>query len=167
MVLCHRPWEWQVSRQLPSWAGRPAPPPYYIIIIITKVDLFKIDIEGFETNLIKNWDYSSYLPLQISIEFHYNLPTDRPGISSLDSVAEMALMLHHLADLGYGIAGKEVNFMSHVGCEFGLILLESPPHFIMHPSKPHLHTQVARVMWCAALRFPALMMCRTTALRAT
>jgi hypothetical protein len=101
-------------------------------VSVKKFDLFKIDIEGFEFDVLSTWGTeaesdldTSYLPTQIVMEVHvqyYYFGTNayrKDDLSNLlwpmtprMSVPELALFNAHLSDLGYGVVFVEKN----LGC---------------------------------------------------
>ena len=86
------------------------------------VTLLKMDIEGFEYDVFSQWGYDAGpLPQQISFEVHYkgiysgSQFHNRDDFTNLlwpkheTSTAEMALLVGHLANMGYGIVSREDN----------------------------------------------------------
>lgn len=96
-----------------------------------RVDLFKIDIEGFEFDVFQDWrETDQNLPDQIAIELHYHWAKgydwshNLPKRKTVDTVSEMAVFYAHMANLGYGVVGHEQN---SGGCcaEVGLLRVEA------------------------------------------
>jgi len=89
----------------------------------SRVDLLKVDIEGFEYRLVegifrgfleKGWEYP--LPMQILIEQHYLSNEgmrwgkgNNPGLSS----GEMAILWINLSEMGYVLVGVLSLHLSH------------------------------------------------------
>lgn len=105
------------------------------------IDVLKMDIEGFEYDVLSSWAESDNLPKQIIFELHWHgiyvggkayftnaevqrdlslLMWTKPAVSTLD----MSLFHLHLANLGYGIAHKENNPHCGVCAEFVLMLVD-------------------------------------------
>eukprot|EP00047_Mylnosiga_fluctuans_P010384 m.16007 g.16007 ORF g.16007 m.16007 type:complete len:344 (-) comp3089_c0_seq1:183-1214(-) len=93
-----------------------------------RVDLFKMDIEGFEYDVLAAWGSSAenlqtaHLPVQISVEVHIaalywgtsffgadDTSNLHWGARDVVTPAELALLLGHLGDLGYGVVNAERN----------------------------------------------------------
>lgn len=104
----------------------------------TRVDLLKIDIEGWEFDVLSGFKPSCSLPLQIAMEVHfssnilYDTCLDSTNFQNLYwalhdvSLGELALFFFHLADLGYGVVSREDNIPWGVSCcaEFTLVRVE-------------------------------------------
>lgn len=106
-----------------------------------RVSLLKIDIEGFEYDLLSAWHekHGCSLPLQVAMEVHYkNLyvqggkfpePGDFGhlfwGRHQL-SMGEVALWFSHLANLGYAVVSREDNPVFDCCAEFALLRVEQP-----------------------------------------
>ncbi|EFN52275.1 hypothetical protein CHLNCDRAFT_139206 [Chlorella variabilis] len=110
-----------------------------------RVDVLKMDIEGFEFEVLSGfqWLKSCGFPTQISLEVHWNhLYQMTPFHRNPDSwghliwplhrlsLAELAVVFFHLADLGFALVSREDNPLSVQGCcsEFTLIRVEQPAH---------------------------------------
>ncbi|KDD72648.1 hypothetical protein H632_c3080p1, partial [Helicosporidium sp. ATCC 50920] len=85
-----------------------------------RVHLLKIDIEGYEFDVLSEWmeNESCALPLQLSVELHHNLylQNKSPLIwSNLFwaahdvSLGEMVAFAAHLGNLGYAPLSREAN----------------------------------------------------------
>lgn len=87
-----------------------------------EISFLKIDIEGFEYDVLSSWQATEVLPVQVSVEVHYRYIYF--GTSSYNnsgdynnlywplhevSLADISLFANHLANLGYGIVSKEDN----------------------------------------------------------
>lgn len=110
---------------------------------VGRVDVLKIDIEGFEYDVLATWGTRgesggtldrSYLPTQVLMEVHladlyYGTPFFmKNDLSNLMwpaaphvTLPELALFFVHLADLGYAIANQEKNPAAAHCSEFVLV----------------------------------------------
>lgn len=98
---------------------------------IEEVSLLKMDIEGFEYDVMSVWQKSDPLPAQVSFEVHYDGvylgTTPNPAAKTVMwsgrvvSLSELALFMSHLAELGYAIVNKEDNSACGHCSEFTLI----------------------------------------------
>lgn len=98
---------------------------------ITTMSLLKMDIEGFEYDVMATWQKADPLPSQISFELHWDGvywgTNPSPSSSTLMwknrvvSVAELALFMNHLAHLGYAVVSKENNVRSTHCSEFTML----------------------------------------------
>jgi hypothetical protein len=104
------------------------------------IDLLKIDIEGAEYDVIGGWgappDAQQHLPRQIAMEIHYkDLYYGTPALGNASDVsnlvwplhemrlADLALFMMHLANMGYAIASREDNELCDHCTELTLILV--------------------------------------------
>ncbi|GAQ85040.1 hypothetical protein KFL_002180150 [Klebsormidium nitens] len=98
---------------------------------IKEVSLLKMDIEGFEYDVMSLWQDSDPLPAQVSFELHYGGVYDGtwPGPKAKTvmwswrdvSLSELVVFMSHLAELGYAIINKEDNPLCRHCSEFTLI----------------------------------------------
>ena len=72
---------------------------------VEEVSLLKMDIEGFEFDVVSHWTEAAVLPSQLSMEIHRGNPAHDQFMSAVD----LALFFLHLSNLGYGIVSKENN----------------------------------------------------------
>ena len=100
---------------------------------VSKIDLLKIDIEGYEFDEMAYWSIKDpWLPEQVAIEVHhskviYSSVVNNTNFSNLLwpahhlDLSDLALFFGHLGHLGYAIASREDN--PHGGCcsEFLLV----------------------------------------------
>eukprot|EP00798_Chlamydomonas_sp_ICE-L_P006840 gene6840-30816_t len=88
-----------------------------------KIDVLKIDIEGFEVSVLEDWiETDPVLPFQLSIEMHF-----KPiGPAPFARESEMILLFTHLYNLGYAIVSKENNMIGDCCAEYTLIRIEKP-----------------------------------------
>jgi len=94
---------------------------------VERVDLLKVDIEGYEFDELSSWSITDSLPVQISIEVHHSSVIYTGGnenetshykvqdfsnllwpVHHLD-LSDLALFFGHLSRLGYAIASREDN----------------------------------------------------------
>ena len=88
------------------------------------IDVLKMDIEGYEYDVMASWKASSAdaLPSQIAMEIHYlgiyhgtedfeNKESDNNLIwpPHIMGVSDLALFVSHMANMGYSIVSKEDN----------------------------------------------------------
>ncbi|KAL4424082.1 hypothetical protein ABPG75_001383 [Micractinium tetrahymenae] len=108
------------------------------------IDLLKVDIEGFEYEVVSGWEFldSCSFPTQVSMEVHYKGLYIWTGLDNRDtwspmvwpmhqlSMAELAVFFGHMADLGYAVVSREDNLPWGEGCcsEFTFIRVEQPAH---------------------------------------
>ncbi|KAL4425792.1 hypothetical protein ABPG75_009808 [Micractinium tetrahymenae] len=102
----------------------------------TRVDLLKIDVEGFEMDVFSGWKPACQLPMQIAMEVHYSRlyasdmnPRNFANLFwSLHelSLGELAVFFGHFADLGYAVVSREDNIEWGLHCcaEFTLLKVE-------------------------------------------
>jgi len=105
-----------------------------------RIDLFKIDIEGFEWNLLESWpelgdaaSASIVLPMQILIEVHYQtqfsvlrLPGMGPRVD-FRSPRDMVNLQAHLLRMGYVATERDDNRMCPHCTELTLVRVRCPP----------------------------------------
>jgi FkbM family methyltransferase len=101
---------------------------------IDEISLLKMDIEGFEYDVMSSWQKTDPLPFQVSFELHhfgvYAKTSQNPESSNVMwkdrdvTLAELALFMSHLADLRYAVVSKEDNLDCPHCCEFTLIRVE-------------------------------------------
>jgi hypothetical protein len=93
------------------------------------LDVFKIDIEGHEPSVLAELRHNTPLPRQVVIEIHMRAPAGtaiaRPAPRT---PAQLALLMMHMAGLGYGIVGQEDNIWGEPGCcaEWTFLHVERP-----------------------------------------
>ncbi|KAI3432632.1 hypothetical protein D9Q98_004178 [Chlorella vulgaris] len=108
----------------------------------SKVDLLKMDIEGFEYEVMSGLDLKSScaFPMQISMEVHYhslylftsfhNKPQywdNMVWTMHQLSLAELAVFFQHIANLGYAIVSRDDNPLGRGCCsEFTFLRVEWP-----------------------------------------
>jgi hypothetical protein len=93
-----------------------------------RLDLLKIDIEGYEYDVFSSWKIDSInFPMQISMELHYkdiyfgtpsfNNSTDLSNLfwpKHQITLSELSLFMLHLSNMGYAIVSREDNkYCSH------------------------------------------------------
>eukprot|EP00245_Coleochaete_scutata_P013320 TRINITY_DN5385_c0_g1_i1.p1 TRINITY_DN5385_c0_g1~~TRINITY_DN5385_c0_g1_i1.p1 ORF type:complete len:321 (+),score=50.93 TRINITY_DN5385_c0_g1_i1:269-1231(+) len=91
---------------------------------VKEISLLKMDIEGYEYDVMSSWtrDVKDYLPQQISFELHFGgmyfgtpsyVKDETSGVMFWPrrdvSLGELALLGYHLSNLGYGIVSREDN----------------------------------------------------------
>lgn len=87
------------------------------------IDLLKIDIEGYEYDVVASWTSDMNLPFQVAMEIHstdlYYGTTDFRNSSSNNtliwpphqmSLSDITLFMLHISNLGYTIVSKEDNY---------------------------------------------------------
>lgn len=81
------------------------------------LDVFKVDIEGYEPGLLAELRHDTPLPRQVVIEIHM-LPnaTVRLANTAPRTPAQLAVLMMHMASLGYGVVGQEDNIWGYPGC---------------------------------------------------
>jgi len=93
------------------------------------LDVFKMDIEGHEPGVLAELRHDTPLPRQIVIEIHMR-PKDPTGIQrpAPRTPSQLALLMMHMASLGYGIVGQEDNIWGEAGCcaEWTFLHVERP-----------------------------------------
>jgi hypothetical protein len=89
-----------------------------------RLDVLKVDIEGYESHVISELRHNQPLPGQISIEFHM---IDTPGVAP-KTRPQLTLLHMHMATLGYAIVAQEDNIWAPLPCcsEWTLLLVEQP-----------------------------------------
>ena len=97
--------------------------PYETFSALTKrmgherVDLLKMDIEGFEYTVFQNWLPShSNLPYQLVFELHLNFLTSQ----------EAVMMLNNLFVMGYRVVSRDDNLSYWEGTELTLVRTRCP-----------------------------------------
>lgn len=98
------------------------------------VSLLKIDIEGFEYDVVSHWESpTTRLPHQIAMEIHYRDIYSGSKFFKTDdftqllwprhevTLAELALFVGHLSSLGYGIVAREDNPLCQYCTELTLL----------------------------------------------
>jgi hypothetical protein len=86
------------------------------------IDLLKMDIEGYEYDVIASWTGSRALPRQMAVELHYagiyygtndynNIASNQNLLWPLRSLglSDLSLFVSHIVDMGYSIVSKEDN----------------------------------------------------------
>lgn len=93
------------------------------------LDVFKMDIEGHEPGVLAELRHDTPLPRQIVVEIHM-LPDPPAGLSPTAprTPAQLALLMMHMASLGYGVVGQEDNIWGAAGCcaEWTFLHVERP-----------------------------------------
>lgn len=104
----------------------------------SSITLLKIDIEAFEYDVLSTWSGDQPLPAQISIEIHYDGIYVGSPFYNTDvltnllwpkhqlSLAELALFVNHLVNMGYAIASREDNPSCPHCSELTLLRIASP-----------------------------------------
>jgi hypothetical protein len=95
------------------------------------LDVFKMDIEGHEPGVIAELRHDRPLPRQIVMEIHMHSRTVETGGIAKPAPRtrpQLALLMMHMASLGYGIVGQEDNIWGVAGCcaEWTFLLIEQP-----------------------------------------
>lgn len=72
---------------------------------VDEVSLLKMDIEGFEFDVVSHWTEAAMLPSQLSMEVH----RENRAHGRFMSATDLAFFFLHLSNLGYGIVSKENN----------------------------------------------------------
>lgn len=95
------------------------------------LDVFKMDIEGHEPGVIAELRHDRPLPRQIVMEIHmHSRQVETGGIAkpAPRTRPQLALLMMHMASLGYGIVGQEDNIWGVAGCcaEWTFLLIEQP-----------------------------------------
>ncbi|KAG2497336.1 hypothetical protein HYH03_004498 [Edaphochlamys debaryana] len=95
--------------------------------------LLKFDAEGYEFPVFSEWDETTMrLPEQIAVELHYR--SDPASALSLSQplffrpeldLAELALFVGHMANLGYGVVSREDNAFCDMCSELTFFRVES------------------------------------------
>ena len=105
----------------------------------------KVDIEGYEYDLLASWaKHDAALPQQISFELYYNTELVSAAYGGTDddfttgrsllwywrkiTLAELALLMMHLSHLGYAIVSREDNIGDTACCEFTLFRVAQVLH---------------------------------------
>jgi len=102
----------------------------------TKIDLFKMDIEGYEFPLLQNWphrDYKAYdttvLPMQVLVEVHYiTHMTELSSHRKLDwkFSTDMINLQEHLLKMGYVVVVRDDNKRCPHCTELTLVRVRCP-----------------------------------------
>lgn len=95
------------------------------------LDVFKMDIEGHEPGVIAELRHDRPLPRQVVMEIHmHSRQVETGGIAkpAPRTRPQLALLMMHMASLGYGIVGQEDNIWGVAGCcaEWTFLLIEQP-----------------------------------------
>lgn len=95
------------------------------------LDVFKMDIEGHEPGVIAELRHDRPLPRQVVMEIHmHSRQVETGGIAkpAPHTRPQLALLMMHMASLGYGIVGQEDNIWGAAGCcaEWTFLLIEQP-----------------------------------------
>jgi hypothetical protein len=89
----------------------------------------QVDIEGHEPAVLAELRHDTPLPRQIVIEIHVR-PADGTAIArpAPRTPAQLALLMMHMASLGYGVVGQEDNIWGEPGCcaEWTFLHVERP-----------------------------------------
>lgn len=88
------------------------------------VDVLKVDIEGYEYQLFENWSEAELLPLQVSVELHFQCST--VPASPVRGIPEMMLFFAHMSNLGYATVNREPNSGASCCYEYTFIRVEFP-----------------------------------------
>eukprot|EP00878_Enallax_costatus_P012503 GHUV01013058.1.p1 GENE.GHUV01013058.1~~GHUV01013058.1.p1 ORF type:complete len:623 (+),score=48.64 GHUV01013058.1:389-2257(+) len=95
------------------------------------IDAMKIDVKGADAQVLAQLKANGPLPRQVAVTLHNQPPkgqhTDLPADTGR-SVAQLAVMFMHLANLGYGITNRRDNTEGHCdGCAgFSWLQVEHP-----------------------------------------
>ena len=93
-----------------------------------RVDVLKMDVEGFEFDVLSELKEHGNLPAQISVEFHF-FPATYQGPDH-----RMTILFIHLAHLGYAAFSKELNMLCECCCEFSFLNVHDKPFAVRHKS---------------------------------
>lgn len=102
-----------------------------------QIDLFKMDIEGYEWPLLESWPVltdirssTTVLPMQILVEVHYQ--TQMPELSFSSSVdwkfsTDMIYLESKLLQMGYSVVVRDDNKLCEHCTELTLVRIRCPP----------------------------------------
>jgi hypothetical protein len=107
----------------------------------TKIDLFKIDIEGYEFPMFQAWpnrNHKTYdtavLPMQVLVEVHYQ--THMPELSGHRKInwkfsTDMINLQEHLLKMGYAVINRDDNRRCFHCTELTLVRIRCPEESMM------------------------------------